>query len=253
MNSRITGKDRKFIADLLNRLGTIDYIQPGDFPSIDLYMDQVTTFMDNHLVHCKRNEEDKILTKTMINNYAKNDLLPPPEKKKYTKDHLLFMVWIYYFKNLLSIGDVQMIMSPLADYYFGKKGDRNLEDVYSKVYELCKKNKNTYVRDLIKSYEIVHETFDEAAFSDDPAEHEFIIKFCYLCMLGYDMYMKKVAMEKIIDDMRTDLERMEEKAAKDAKAAARAAKREAKEAKEAKAAREAKAAAVRAEKEKNKE
>ena len=127
MNSRITGKDRKFIADLLNRLGTIDYIQPGDFPSIDLYMDQVTTFMDNHLVHCKRNEEDKILTKTMINNYAKNDLLPPPEKKKYTKDHLLFMVWIYYFKNLLSIGDVQMIMSPLADYYFGKKGDRNRE------------------------------------------------------------------------------------------------------------------------------
>ena len=57
MNSRITGKDRKFIADLLNRLGTIDYIQPGDFPSIDLYMDQVTTFMDNHLVHCKRKEE----------------------------------------------------------------------------------------------------------------------------------------------------------------------------------------------------
>ena len=51
------------------------------FPNIDLYMDQVTTFMEDNLASTKRHEDDKILTKTMINNYAKNKLLPPPEKK----------------------------------------------------------------------------------------------------------------------------------------------------------------------------
>ena len=70
--------------DLLNSIlasiERIDYVK-----SADLYMDQVTTFMEEALGSSKRYPEDKILTKTMINNYAKNDLLPPPIKKKYSK------------------------------------------------------------------------------------------------------------------------------------------------------------------------
>ena len=75
--------------DLLNSIlesvGRIDYIHPVDIPNIDLYMDQVTTFMEEQLSSTKRYEDDKILTKTMINNYAKNNLLPPPNKKKYSE------------------------------------------------------------------------------------------------------------------------------------------------------------------------
>ena len=72
--------------DLLNSImesfDRIDYIKTADIPNIDLYMDQVTTFMDHRLKSTTRQETDKILTKTMINNYAKNDLLPPPVKKE---------------------------------------------------------------------------------------------------------------------------------------------------------------------------
>ena len=55
---------------ILESISRIDYIHPGDIPNIDLYMDQVTTFMDAQLASTKRYDEDKILTKTMINNYA---------------------------------------------------------------------------------------------------------------------------------------------------------------------------------------
>ena len=79
-------------------LDSVTRINPSDIPAIDLYMDQVTTFMDTHLSASKRFGEDKILTKTMINNYAKNNLLPPPEKKKYSKNHILLLIFIYYFK-----------------------------------------------------------------------------------------------------------------------------------------------------------
>ncbi len=65
-------------------------------------MDQVTTFMEKHLGELKRYPEDKVLTKTMINNYAKNNLLPSPYRKKYTQEHILLLVFIYYFKNLMS-------------------------------------------------------------------------------------------------------------------------------------------------------
>ena len=74
------------IHDMMNSIirsvSRIDYIKPEDIPGIDLYMDQVTTFMESQLASSKRYPDDKILTKTMINNYAKNNLLPSPEKKE---------------------------------------------------------------------------------------------------------------------------------------------------------------------------
>ena len=91
------------IHNIMERISGIGYVKPEDIPNIDLYMDQVTTFMDSHLASTRRYPSDKILTKTMINNYAKNNLLPPPVKKKYSKEHLLIMIFIYYFKNFLSI------------------------------------------------------------------------------------------------------------------------------------------------------
>ena len=97
--------------DLLNSimesLDRITYVRYEDIPNIDLYMDQVTTFMDEKLQSTTRNPgEDKILTKTMINNYAKNDLLPPPIKKKYSKEHMMILIMIYYLKGILSFQDI---------------------------------------------------------------------------------------------------------------------------------------------------
>lgn len=75
--------------EMLAHLDRLSHIKASQIPEIPLYMDQVTTFMEEHLKNFKRSEEDKVLTKTMINNYAKNNLLPPPDKKKYSKEHML--------------------------------------------------------------------------------------------------------------------------------------------------------------------
>ena len=64
-------------------------------------MDQVTTFMDEQLAASKRYESDKILTKTMINNYAKNNLLPSPDKKKYSKEHVLTLLFYILFQKYI--------------------------------------------------------------------------------------------------------------------------------------------------------
>ncbi|HKL80515.1 MAG TPA: DUF1836 domain-containing protein, partial [Mobilitalea sp.] len=104
----------EYIRGLIDNLKDVKYIMPDDIPNIDLYMDQVTTFMDKHLKSSKRYSEDKLLTKTMINNYTKNELLPPPNKKKYSKEHMFLLIFIYYFKNILSISDIQNIFNPLT-------------------------------------------------------------------------------------------------------------------------------------------
>lgn len=68
----MTLETEDLLQSILDSLDRIDYIRPDDIPDIELYMDQVTTFMDSRLKNAARNPEvDKILTKTMINNYAK--------------------------------------------------------------------------------------------------------------------------------------------------------------------------------------
>ncbi len=111
----MTINTKDMLNSILSSISRIEYVRPRDIPNIDLYMDQVTTFMEEQLRSTKRHEEDKILTKTMINNYAKNNLLPPPVKKKYSKEHVLVMIFIYYFKNILAIKDIETLLNPVTE------------------------------------------------------------------------------------------------------------------------------------------
>lgn len=129
---------QEFVDVLLKKLVKLNYIKPGDVPNIDLYMDQVTTFMDEHLSDIKRHEDDKILTKTMINNYTKNNLLPPPVKKKYSKEHIYVLTFIYYLKNILSISDIQKLLNPLTDKFFNTDGVPALDTIYKEIYDMEK-------------------------------------------------------------------------------------------------------------------
>ena len=135
----MTIDNNDLLNSLLTSLDRVGYISPEDIPNIDLYMDQVTTFMDSRLRATARYPgEDKILTKTMINNYAKNDLLPPPVKKKYSKEHVLVMIFIYYFKNILSIKDIETLLTPITDKYFNDDSGMDMTYIYNEVLELEK-------------------------------------------------------------------------------------------------------------------
>ena len=178
-------------------LDKLEYIKSAEIPNIDLYMDQVLTFMNGKLEWSKRYEDDKIMTKTMINNYAKNHLLPPPDKKKYSKEHLLVLIFIYYFKNILSIGDIQSILNPLTERYFDNGKDLDLEKVYEEVFTLEKGQIEQMKESLAKDYERAGETFVNEAKEDK----DFLQLFSFICMLSYDIYMRKQIIEKIIDTM----------------------------------------------------
>lgn len=189
--------------DLLNSIlasfDRVDYIKAMDIPNIDLYMDQVTTFMDNRLRKGARYpEQDKVMTKTMINNYAKNDLLPPPNKKKYSKEHILVLIFIYYYKGFLSIGDIQTLLQPITQKYFQTEKDFNIENIYEEVFQLQEEQIEVLKKDVMDKYEKAAKTF--SGVPDE--EQEFLKKFSFICLLGFDVYMKKMLIEKLIDDLK---------------------------------------------------
>ena len=185
---------------ILDHISGMGYIKPEDIPNINLYMDQVTTFMEENLAYSKRYKDDKILTKTMINNYAKNNLLPSPEKKRYTREHMLMLIFIYYFKKILSINDIQSLLGPITDHYFRSENDMNLTDIYNEVFSMEKGELDALKKELTERYDIAQGTFENAPKEDQ----DFLKLFSFICLLSFDVYIKKMLIEKMIDELRSD-------------------------------------------------
>lgn len=193
----MTINDKEVLRSILDSISRIDYIKPEDIPSIPLYMEQVTTFMENQLKSSRRYADDKILTKTMINNYTKNDLIPPPDKKKYSKEHLLLMIFIYYFKNILSISDIQTLLHPITDRYFHATEKPDLVSLYNEIFSLEQKQVDRMIKSVMGNYQS-----SKATFTDYPEhDREFLQDFAFICMLSFDVYVKKQIIEKMVDQM----------------------------------------------------
>lgn len=188
---------KDMLNSILSSIARIDYVKPEDIPNIDLYMDQVTTFMEEQLSSTKRHEEDKILTKTMINNYAKNKLLPPPEKKRYSREHLLMLIFIYYFKNILSINDIQTLLGPITEKYFKSVTEKDMTYIYQEVFSMEQSQIRYLEKDLMRRFKSAGEIFEDA----DPEDKEFLHQFSFICLLSFDVYMKKMIIENMIDHM----------------------------------------------------
>ena len=182
---------------ILNELSHLQYVHPGDIPNIDLYMDQVTTFMDEQLASTKRYKEDKILTKTMINNYAKNNLLPSPVKKKYSKEHIYILTFIYYFKNILSISDIQKMLNPLTEKFFDEGSKPDLDYIYKEIFSMESSLARPLSKDIFAKSEQASNAFTDVKDDDD---REFLQFFSLVCLLSFDVYMKKNMIESLIDD-----------------------------------------------------
>ena len=196
--------DDKFLNELIEYLKNLHHVHASQLPSLDLYMDQVTGFMEEHLAPMRRYEEDKALTKTMINNYAKNKILPTPAGKRYTKNHMLVLLFIYYYKSMLSLSDIATILRPLNENYFNSRTKPQLKDIYEEVFSYANVEMQNVMEDVKTRYEKAQGSFSEK----DPSfqnlsgeERQELRNFFYLSLLAFDVYLKKQLMEKIVDEM----------------------------------------------------
>ena len=189
------------LSDILSWLDSISYIKTEKIPEVDLYMDQVTSFMEEHLKKTKRSPEDKALTKTMINNYAKNRLLPAPVRKKYSKEHILLLLFIYYYKNLLSINDIEQLFRPVTEQHFRAEEGLSLSDIYEEVFSRGDLQMEHLKDDVRSKFEDSLKTFADSE-SDDK---EYLQLFSFISELSFDVYLKKHMIEMLIDQLREEM------------------------------------------------
>lgn len=188
------------INNYINSQKSSTNINLDDFPEIDLYMDQVIQLFESKLNYTKRNEDDKILTKTMINNYAKGNLLMKIKNKKYTKEHMILIGLIYNLKGALSLTDIKTMFDPIIES-FSKDEDYPLYDIYEsflKIYDsnlenfdISSKNISNHVNELIKNKDEKLGDFEE--------------KFLLVCAFVSMSNLYRRMSEKIIDECFSEL------------------------------------------------
>jgi hypothetical protein len=190
-------KGLALITEILRQLEAANHIRAEDLPNINLYMDQVTTLMEEELGFTKRNSQDKVLTKTMINNYAKNKVLPPPEKKKYSKDQLLILILIYYLKNVIVIRDIDKILSPIIAEFYHTTSEFGFANVYNEIIKSEENIKDSWHESILATWEASCHNFEHA-----PDEHQdYLQLFSFICALSFDVFKKKLLIEKLIDEL----------------------------------------------------
>jgi len=153
-------------------------------PSLDLYMDQIMTLFDVNLADNKRHKDDKLLTKTMINNYSKEGLLKPIKGKKYSKEHILQMLFIYSLKNTISIQEIKNVLQPYHDQ------TEKIEPLYNQFLTIKKELSSDVTNALSEFLENYH-------ISLENPDH-LTITLLIICALSNQL---KTIAEKILDEV----------------------------------------------------
>lgn len=183
------------INEILEELNLKNHLALSDMPSIDLYMDQVIQLFEKKFASSKRNDEEKILTKTMINNYAKGKIFFPIHNKKYSKDHLILISLIYQLKGTLSINDIKMTLDKLNDKIVDESFD--LEKFYESYLNISGNNVQRFTND---AKERAVEVSGEVAKLEDQ-DKIYLDKALLLASFVNMSNFYRRAAEKIVDEL----------------------------------------------------
>lgn len=187
------------IEELIKSINLSEDIQIYDIPDIDLYMEQLTNFIDTNLQGSKRNEEDKILTKTMINSYTKDGLLMAPKnKKKYTKSHVILLILIYHLKQILTINDIKELLKPILKDIDTENDDIiPIEDIYNMFLKMKKDESDNFCDVFNKKVDTIKEELNKIdASQEDKSTAEIFLAI--LTLVAQAEANKRLA-EKLID------------------------------------------------------
>jgi hypothetical protein len=168
----------------------------AEIPCVDLYMDQVTTFFNEKLSSLKRNDEDKILTKTMINNYTKGKVLMPAKNKKYTNEHMILLTLIYNLKQTISISDINTIFNSIIDVKTSKDTSISLGNLYNNFLDIKEVQNQEFALDVEKYSEYIKVKIKKMGKEDG----ELIELILMVLLLINKANMQKRMAEKLIDN-----------------------------------------------------
>lgn len=164
-------------------------------PNIDLYIDQMVSCLNSELsLYAK--DGDGPITKGMVSNYTKHKMIPGPEGKRYTKDHCIFMLLVYYLKGCFSMDQVRRLMSPILSNYSSEWDDSvDIQAYYGKIMEEVRRSEENFGRELQDSMDGIKKFLSDRGSDDDISE--IILLITTLIMRSNE---ERFLAEKLLDE-----------------------------------------------------
>ena len=187
--------DNNELMEKLKELNLQNQLVLDEIPELHLYMDQVIQLFDSKFNDSKRTEDDKALTKTMVNNYAKGKLLMSIKNKKYSKEHLILMSLIYNLKGGLSISDIKSSLNKIV-----KTFESGEEYPIRELYTLYLKQYNEDLKDVEKTIEEKFNNIESIMIDENIEDQEFQKNFLLLSSFINMSNMYRRMGEKLIDE-----------------------------------------------------
>ncbi|ATI50549.1 MULTISPECIES: DUF1836 domain-containing protein [Bacillus cereus group] len=181
------------INKLLEALHLEKNITLEDIPNVDLYVDQVVQLFENTYADTTRTDDEKVLTKTMINNYAKGKLFIPIKNKKYSKEHMILISLIYQLKGALSINDIKSSLEHINESILSDDSFE-LNTLYKDYLTLTENNVESFKQDVNNRVSEV----SEISSLEDPKLEKFLLLNSLVNMSN--MYRRLA--EKLVDDLK---------------------------------------------------
>lgn len=175
-------------------------LRPEEIPSIDLYLDQITSLACGKLQEGSPRFYDRVLTKTMVNNYSKDGLLSPINGKKYSKEHFLQMLLVYAMKNTLSIGEIKRILQNV--YRTPDYSADMLSDIYTRFLDMKQS-----LRD--KSWTFAEYFLQETGLDTDSEKDFFVMLLGLSAVSSYLKNTVQALLEAHYPDLSAEKEREE--------------------------------------------
>ena len=186
----------KSFDDIINELCLIDEIKISDIPKVDLYVEQVIGFIEDQMCYVKRNESDKLITKTMVGNYTRDGVLMPSKNKKYSKNHIIMLILIYNLKQILSIEDIKTLFSPIMKDISTDADDViPLEDIYSTLLEIKSTEFESFGDIFNEKFKLIQERLEHVESQNKDIAEIFLT----IIMLIAQANAQKRMAEKLID------------------------------------------------------
>lgn len=186
---------------ILSNITEFNDIKLSDIPDIDLYMDQVITLFDMKLKSLKRDENDKIMTKTMVNNYAKGKFFPTVKGKKYTKEQIILLEMIYNLKQSLSLSDIETVLIPIMESIYKEENKfPTVEDLYGTFLSVKEIELKNFHEEFNKLSSIIKEKSEKLQGEDAKLKEVVLLIFTLISKAN----MEKRMAEKLIDNFLKD-------------------------------------------------
>ena len=164
----------EFIKKISEEFAEHSIIPADDFPNMRLYSDQVVGFINSELSLYGKSGGD-VLTKTMLSNYVKNELLPPPEKKKYDKEQMVMLELILCLKNAYKMDDIKTLMKPFVDSRKDAFDEGvNFTELYEKLEPIYAEKRKEMAEGLIKDIDVVKDALRDTGLNDDDMTEMFL-------------------------------------------------------------------------------